>query len=99
MRTTFLAIVFALVAICARADQIDNVVTSLPDFWNDNETGVIIMPQTASTEDVLRSVFEKWSFPTNQPPTGYVQVTNFTVLKTRQVAIPVGHYPGAHAYS
>jgi hypothetical protein len=99
MRATFLAIFFALVVGCAAADEIDSVVTDLPNGWNDNETGVMIMPQTASTEDVLRRVFEKWWFPTNQPPTGNIQITNFTVLKTRQVAIPVSHYPGAHVYS
>lgn len=99
MCATLLALSFALVASCAAADQIDDVITDLPDGWNDNETGVMIMAQKASTEDVLRRVFEKWLFPTNQPPTGYAQVTNFTILKTRQVAIPVGHYPGAHSYS
>jgi len=99
MRTTFLAIFFALVASCATADEIDNVVTNRPNGWNDNEMGVIIMPQTASPEDVLQRVFGKWWFPTNQPPTAYIQITTFTVLKTRQVAIPVGHFPGAHVYS
>jgi hypothetical protein len=99
MRTTFLAIFFALVASCARADEIDNVVTNLPDEWNDNETGVIIMPQTASTQEVLQKVFGKWWFYTSQPPMNNIQITNFTTLKTRQVAIPVGHFPGAHVYS
>ena len=99
MRTIFLAVFFALVASCATADQIDNVVTNLPDGWTDNETGVIIMPQTASTEDVLQRVFGTWWFYTSQELTNYIQITNFTVLKTRQVAIPVGHYPGAHVYS
>lgn len=99
VRATFLAFCFALVTSCATADEIDNVVTDRPDGWNDNQTGVIILSQTASTDDVLRRVFEKWWFPTNQPPTGNIQITNFTVLKTRQVAIPVSHYPGAHVYS
>ena len=93
MRTTFLAILFALVASCATADEIDDVVTNLPDAWNDNETGVIIMAQTASTEDVLQRVFRVWVFP------GFGQITNFTILKTRQVAIPICHFPGAHVYS
>ena len=93
MRTTFLAIFLALVATCARADVIDNVITNLPDGWNDNETGTIIMPETASTEAVLQRVLRDWLFP------GFGEITNFTVLKTRQVAIPVGHFPGAHVYS
>jgi hypothetical protein len=99
MRTTFLAIFFALVASCATADEIDNVVTNRPDGWNDNELGVIIMPQTASTEDVLQRVFGKWWFYPTQQLTNYIHITNFTVLKTRQVTIPVSHFPGAHAYS
>ena len=99
MRTTLLAIFFALVASCATADEIDDVVTNLPSGWTDNQTGVIITPQTASTEDVLQKVFEKWLFYTSQQLTNYIRITNFTVLKTRQVAIPVGHFPGAHVYS
>ena len=99
MRTTVLAIFFASAAIFARADEIDNVVTNLSDGWNDNETGVIITPQTASTDDVLQRVFDKWCFYTFEPPTNYFHITNFTVLKTREVAIPVGHFAGARAYS
>lgn len=100
MRATFLAIFFVLVASCATADEIDSVVTDLPDGWNDNESGVIIMPQTASTEDVLPKVFEHLRyFDSRSQSAHYIWITNFTVLKTRQVTIPVGHYPGAHAYS
>jgi hypothetical protein len=62
MRTTFLAIFFALVASCATADEIDDVVTNLPSGWTDNETGVIITPQTASTEDVLRRSLKSGCF-------------------------------------
>jgi len=93
MRAIFLAIFFALVASCATADEIDDVVTNLPGGWNDDTTGTIIMPKTASTEDVLQRVFRVWVFP------DFGQITNFTVLQTRQVAIPVGHFPGAHVYS
>jgi hypothetical protein len=92
MRTTFLAIFLALVATCATADVIDNVITNLPDGWNDNETGTIIMPKTASTKDVLQKALEPRLFD-------FGQITNFTILKTRQVAIPCCHFPGAHADS
>jgi hypothetical protein len=98
MRTSFLAFFLAMVASYATADEIENVVTNLPDGWNDNETGVIIMPQTASTQDVLHRVFQTWQFYTSDY-TNYIQITNFMILKTRQVAIPVGHFPGAHVYS
>jgi hypothetical protein len=92
MRATFLTIFFALVASYAMADQIDNVVTNLPDGWNDNEAGLIIMPKTASTKDVLQRAFRVYVF-------GFGQITNFTVLKTRQVPIPCCHFPGASIYS
>jgi hypothetical protein len=98
MRTTSLAIFFALMASCATADQIDNIVTNLPDVWDDGSTRLIIMPKTASTEDVLQRVFQKWWFPDSQIA-NYSQITNFTVLKTRQVSIPCCHYPGAQVYS
>lgn len=100
MRATFLAIFFVLVVSCAAADEIDDAVADLPNGWNDNESGVMIMPQTASTEDVLRKVFEHLRyFDSHSQPAHYIWVTNFTVLKTRQVDIPVVHYPGSHAYS
>jgi hypothetical protein len=99
MRTTFLAIFFALMTCCATADEIDNVITNLQDEWNDNETGVIIMPKTASTGDVLQKALGKWWFPTSQPPTNYIQFTNFTALKTREVSIPAGHYPSAQVHT
>jgi hypothetical protein len=100
MRSTLPAIFFALAATCATADEIDSVVTDLPNGWNDNEAGVIIMPQTASTGDVLPKVFEHLRyFDSQSQPAHYIWITNFTVLKTRQVSIPSGHYPGARGYS
>ncbi len=100
MRTTFLAAFFALVAGCATADQIDNVVTNLSDAWNDHATGPIIMQKTASTEDVLPKVFEHlFYFDSQSQVAHYIQITNFTILKVRQVAIPCCHFPGAKVYS
>ena len=100
MRTTFLSILFALMADCAIADQIDNVVTNLPDCWSDVVTGPIIVPKTASVEDVLPKLFEHWLFPDSQM-TNYSRITNFTVLTTRQVIISVYHSPRApvHTYT
>jgi hypothetical protein len=99
MRTAFLSIIFVLVACCAIADQIDDAITNLPDAWSDVVTGPIIMPQTASVEDALPKVFEHWLFPTNDPPTKYSRITNFTVLQTRQVSIPCCRFPGAPVHS
>jgi hypothetical protein len=92
MRTAFLVIFFALLAICSRADPIDNVVTNLEDGWRDNETDLVIMPKTASSEDVLQKVFRTYVFY-------FGEITNFTVLKSRQVAIPCCHFRGAPVYS
>ena len=92
MRTTFLAIFLALVARCATADVIENVVNNLPDGWNDNTTGTIVMPKTASPDDVLRRIFQAWEFD-------FGQITNFAVLETRPVRIPCGHFRDAPAYS
>jgi hypothetical protein len=93
MRTTFLAIFLAFVAKFATADVIDNVVANLPDAWNDNQAGLTIMPKSASTEDVLQRVFQ------NVSVFEIGQITNFTVLETRQVSIPWCHFPNAPVYS
>jgi hypothetical protein len=92
MRTTFLAIFLALVARCATADVIENVVNSLPDGWNDDQAGTIVMPKTASTNDILTRVFQVWRFD-------FGRITNFTILETRQVRIPWGHFRDAPAYT
>lgn len=92
MRTTFLAIFLALVARCATADVIENVVNNLPDGWNDNTTDTIVMPKTASPDDVLKRIFQAWVFD-------FGPITNFTVLETRQVRIPCLHFRDAPAYS
>jgi hypothetical protein len=93
MRTTFFAIFLAFVVRCATADVIDNVVNNLPDGWNDNETGLILMPKTASNEDVLQRIFQ------NVCAFEFGEITNFTILETRQVRIPCCHFPDAPAYS
>jgi hypothetical protein len=92
MRTTFLAIFLALVARCATADVIENVVNNLPDGWNDDPADTIVMPKTASTNDILMRVFQAWRFD-------FGRVTNFTILETRQVRIPCGHFRDAPAYT
>jgi len=79
-------------------DQIENVIINLPDGWKDDVTGPIILPKTASTEDVLPKVFEQWLFPDSQM-TNYSRITNFKVLETRQVSIPRFHFTGAPVYS
>lgn len=91
MRTTILTILFAFAAACARADQIDNAITNLPDGWTDDPSGLIIVPKDTSPDDALQKVFQGRVFP------DVGTVTNFTVLKTRQVKIPVGHFEGARA--
>jgi hypothetical protein len=93
MRTILFAILLAFLVRCARADVIDDVVNNLPDGWNDNETGLILMPKTASNEDVLHSIFQNvYAFE-------FGEITNFTILETRQVRIPCCHFPNAPAYS
>ena len=95
MRIAFLAIFLALVASYAKADQIDSVVTNFPDGWIDRvaiDAGLTIMPKIASTKDVLQDVLRNYGFY-------FGQITNFTILKTRQVAIPCGHFRGAPVYS
>lgn len=83
MRATFLVVFFVFVAFCATADEIDDVVTNLPDGWDDDQQGTIILPKTASTNDVFQSVLGRDAVP-------YCS-TNFTVLRTRQIAIPSSH--------
>ena len=93
MRATILAILFAFAAACVRADPIDNAITNLPDGWSDEPSGLIIVPQDTSPDDALQKVFQGKVFA------DVGTVTNFTVLKTRQVKIPVGHFEGARAVS
>jgi hypothetical protein len=88
MRVTLLTFFFALSAFCATADQIDNLVTNLPDGWDGGQTPMVNLPETSSVEQVLRGVFKVWWFDDSH-------VTNFTVLKSRQVTIPRAHSPGA----
>src|ERR1017187_7740455 len=80
MRVTLLTFFFALSAFCATADQIDNLVTNLPDGWDGGQTPMVNLPETSSVEQVLRGVFKVWWFDDSH-------VTNFTVLKSRQVTI------------
>ena len=82
MRAIFFAIFFALLASPAIADEINDVVTNLPSGWDDNQMGTLIMPTTASTNDVLQIVLRRILIPNCD------EITNFTVLKSRQIAIP-----------
>jgi hypothetical protein len=88
MRTTFLAVFLVLVAGCATADQIGDLVTNLPDGWNLGLAPIVPLPKTASTEQVLHAVFQVRL-------TGDGLITNYTVLKARQVTLAGVHHPGA----
>jgi len=92
MRAGFLALVFALLTHFAAADEIDNVATNLASDWNGGMNSIINLPETASTEEVLNRAF-RVNFIDG------VHVTNYTVLKSRQVAIPRAHISNAYTDS
>lgn len=92
MCRTLLAASFALFAICAIADEIDDLVTNLPDGWDGGISSVIPLPETAPTEQLLHIVFQQWWFDNNH-------ITNYTTLKSRQVTIPRAHFPSAYTDS
>ena len=79
MRIPFLAIVFVLAAGCARADQIDNVVTNLPDDWHDGPTPVIILPQTTPVGQLLTNSFHCALLDDC--------ITNYSLMMSRQVTL------------
>jgi hypothetical protein len=92
MRRTFFAAFIALFAICAIADEIDDLVTNLPDGWDGGIHPVHNLPETASIEQLLPKAFQSWWIDNSH-------ITNYTVLKSRQVAIPRAHFPGAYTDS
>jgi hypothetical protein len=87
MRTTVLAVLFALVAGCATADQIDNVVTNLPDNWpmGGSATPVFFLPQTAPLDQLLTNSFHCWQLDDS--------ITDYKVINRRQITNPRAHIP------
>jgi hypothetical protein len=92
MRATFLALLFALLTSFAAADEIDMLVTNLPDGWDNGMNSIINLPESASVTQVLGAAFQVWWIDNTH-------ITNYTLLTSRQVAIPRAHFPGAYTDS
>ena len=80
MRTLFFTLLFAMVVWCAKADQIDEVVTNLPDGWSSGMTPIINLPETASVEQLVPPVLH-CSFLDDS-------IVDHKVIQSRQVSIP-----------
>jgi len=91
MRTAFFAIFFALLTGSATADQIDSLVTNLPDGWDGGMTPIINQPETASIDQLLPKAFHCWLLEDS--------IADYKVIMSRQVSIPRARFPGAYTDS
>ena len=89
--TAFIAVFFALFSDSATADQIDCLVTNLPDGWNNGITSIINKPETASIDQLLPEALHCWLLEDS--------IADYKVLMSRQASIPRARFPGAYTDS
>jgi hypothetical protein len=80
----------------AKADEIDDLVTNLSNTnrlggWNSGQYSVLRLPATASTNDVIKRIFDM-GLPKEQE-------ADYKILKIRQVCIPNGLRPDIQTYT
>ena len=84
----YIAILSFLVGCATKPDPVDQLVGELslsPVFWTWGIYPTIILPESASPEQVVKSVFQESGFRTYL---GNHAATSYTIMKIRQVSIP-----------
>jgi hypothetical protein len=92
MRSTLFIIIAAFWVSCARTpDAIDRLVADLSSthgMWLNGYFHDVKLPRTASTEQVVEQYFREAVFDTGRANAPLTRVTNYKILKIRQVHIP-----------
>lgn len=92
MRATVLIVFLTLLTSWAMADEIDDLATNLPDGWDFGAMTIIPLSKSASTEQLLKTCPHGWWIGDNH-------ITNYIILKSKQVTIPAAHFQGARMNS